>query len=137
MCNFMKHVTKVTHHSSQAFFSRLGNGISALVVLFGVIGAAHKGCPQEPGGLPDAPQQKSLPVQLPPAESSSSDASIPDNPLPSLQARIEDKVESQLLSRKQKFVFATGNAFGIPSVFFAAAGARVNQAQKLYPGFHL
>jgi hypothetical protein len=42
----------------------------------------------------------------------------------------------QPLGSNQKFVFATRNAFGLPSTIFAAAGAGVNQAQKMYPEFH-
>jgi hypothetical protein len=40
------------------------------------------------------------------------------------------------MSPKQKLRHATENAIGIPSAIFAAAGAGVNQAQKLYPEFH-
>ena len=36
----------------------------------------------------------------------------------------------------QKFGYASENAFGPLSLVFAAAGAGVNQAQKLYPEFH-
>lgn len=132
----MKRVTKVPHHPLQAFSSWFRCGISALLVLYGVLGAAQSGRAQKQGVLPDAPQQRNSQVRLPPAGSSSSDEPIPDNPLPSPQARLEDKLDFQTLNRRQKFVFATDNAFGIPSVFFAAAGAGVNQSQNLYPEFH-
>jgi hypothetical protein len=131
----MEQVTKVPHHSLQAFPSWLGSGISALLVLYGVIGVAQSGAAQQPDVLPDAPQQKSIQLPLHPAESSSSNSALPDNPLPSSPARLEDKIDFQPLNKKQKIVFATDNAFGIPSLFFAAAGAGVNQAQKLYPEF--
>lgn len=132
----MKRITKVPRRFLRALSSWLGRSTSALLMLCGVVSAAHSGNAQKLGVLPDAPQQKSLLVRLPQAESSPSDEFIPDNPLPSFQARIEDKVDFQPVNRRQKFVFATDNAFGIPSVFFAAAGAGVNQAQNLYPEFH-
>jgi hypothetical protein len=132
----MKRITKVTHHPLRALSSWLGRSVYALLMLCGVIGNAHSGNAQKPGALPDAPQQKSLQVRIHPDESSSSDESIPDNPLPSSQTRIDDRFDFQPLNGRQKFVFATDNAFGLPSVFFAAAGAGVNQAQKLYPEFH-
>lgn len=132
----MKRPTKVPHPSLQAFPSWLSSGISVLLLLCGVIGAAQSGSAQKAGVLPDVPQQRSLQVRLHLAESSSSDESIPDNPLPSSQARIEDKVDFQPLNSKHKFVFANDNAFGLSSLVFAAAGAGVNQSQKLYPEFH-
>ena len=70
-------------------------------------------------------------------------AELPDAPLattqttaPSSIARVGRPPSLQPLGPNQKFVFATKNAFGLPSTIFAAVGAGANQAQNLYPEFH-
>jgi hypothetical protein len=40
------------------------------------------------------------------------------------------------MSVQQKFLFASHNAFCLPSMLFAAVGAASNQAQEQYPNFH-
>jgi hypothetical protein len=132
----MTQVTKITHRPSRVFLARFGRGFLTLLALYGVIWAAQSGNAQEPNALPDVLQQKNLQERHLPVETSSSDESIPDKPVPSSLARPESKFDFQPLYTKQKFVFATENAFGVPSVLFAAAGAGVNQVQNLYPEFH-
>jgi hypothetical protein len=93
--------------------------------------AASHGRAQQPG-RPSAAAQAGEEV-----------AELPDAPLASTQTTVSSSSATlgsrpflQPLSQNQKFVFASKNAFGVTSVIFAAAGAGVNQAQKLYPEFH-
>jgi hypothetical protein len=61
---------------------------------------------------------------------------IPDSPLPSNSRPGTVPASLSAMSPEQKLWYATENAFGLPSLIFAAAGAGTNQAQKLYPEFH-
>ncbi len=64
---------------------------------------------------------------------SPSDNVLPDAPAPTAASL---PVPAQPLSNRGKLSFATKNAFGAPSLLFAAVGAANNQAQGLYPEFH-
>jgi hypothetical protein len=132
----MKRLTETSNCSLQALSSWLGGGVLAHFVLFGIILASPRGSAQQTSVLPDAPQPKSLQTQPSSAESSSSGETIPGNPVPPSSVSFDCKFDFQPLNMRQKLVLATDNAFGVPSVFFTAAGAGVNQAQKLYPEFH-
>jgi hypothetical protein len=61
---------------------------------------------------------------------------FPDAPSPSNTQPADTPAFPSAMSPKQKIRYATDNAFGIPSLIFAAAGAGVNQTQDLYPEFH-
>ncbi len=70
------------------------------------------------------------------ASSQTGSGAIPDSPLPSNQQPVKVPSSTSAMNPGQKLWYATENSFGIPSALFAAAGAGVNQAQKLYPEFH-
>lgn len=61
---------------------------------------------------------------------------IPDAPTPPNQLPPSGPFAAHALSPRQKFAYATKDAFGPSSAIFAAVGAGVNQAQGLYPEFH-
>ena len=102
-----------------------------LAVLLFVAAAVPHGHAQQPGRSSNAEQASDEFTELPDAplastQTTASSSSATPGSHPSLQP----------LSPNQKFVFATKNAFALPSAIFAAAGSGVNQAQKLYPEFH-
>lgn len=88
-------------------------------------------------------QDKHLPPPAPNSETSvranseaTASGALPDSPLPPEPRAATAPSGQSNLNSKQKFRYATENAFGISSAVFAAAGAGVNQAQNLYPEFH-
>ena len=104
--------------------------VTLAVLLFTSAVALH-GSAQEPKLLAVAAQASEAPVEIPdaPLADTQTTALSSSTPLGSYQSL-------RSLSPNQKFIFATKNAFGLPSAIFAAAGAGVNQAQKQYPDFH-
>jgi hypothetical protein len=62
-------------------------------------------------------------------------AALPDAPEPAAQPFPRIPVPASNMSAREKLRYASENAFGIPSIVFAAAGAGVNQAQDLSPEF--
>ncbi|WP_420236136.1 hypothetical protein ACOBR2_10855 [Telmatobacter bradus] len=106
-----------------------GTNVPLAVLLFTIIAASH-GSAQEPG-LPAASQAGGAVSELPDAPLATT-----QTPAPSSITPIGSHPNLHPLSPNQKFIFATKNAFGLPSAIFAAAGAGVNQAQALYPEFH-
>jgi hypothetical protein len=102
-----------------------------VAVLLCAAAAASHGSSQEPARPAVAAQAGEAPAELPDAPLATTQTAAPSSIAPLGSHR-----NLQPLSPNQKFVFATKNAFGLPSTIFAAAGAGVNQAQNLYPEFH-
>jgi hypothetical protein len=100
------------------------------VLLFAAAAASH-GAAQKPERPAVAAQAGEASAELPDAPLAST-----QTPAPGFIAPLGSRPGLRPLSSNKKFVFATKNAFGLPSTIFAAAGAGVNQAQKLYPEFH-
>jgi len=104
--------------------------VTLAFVLFAAAAASH-GNAQEPLQIALPKHASETPVELPDAPLATTQV-----PAPFSIAPIGSSPNLPPFSPNQKFIFATKNAFGLPSMIFAAAGAGVNQAQKLYPEFH-
>jgi len=107
-----------------------GTNVTLTVLLFTAAATSH-GRAQQPGRPAAATQSSEDFAELPDAPLESTQTTAPSS-----SATLGSYPNLQPINTKQKFVFATKNAFGVPSTIFAAAGAGVNQAQKLYPEFH-
>jgi hypothetical protein len=119
----MNAITKDFVLPSQRELGCLFNRIFALFSLFFIaLGAQGQAAPSP---VPVA-HSESAP-QISPA--------LPDAPRPAVQSSEQAPQPTFALSTRQRFSYATGNAFGVPSLVFAAAGAGVNQASNLYPDF--
>lgn len=112
-------------------------GNTGLFLMFFVLSCAMVGAPMAraqdanhpaPALSTGAPSQIDSTASLP--------AGLPDAPSPSNPQPANTSASPSAMSPKQKLWYATENAVGFPSAIFAAAGAGVNQAQKLYPEFH-
>lgn len=77
------------------------------------------------------------PVSAPHSESARQVSSaLPDAPTPVVQSSEPAQHAAFALSTQQRLRYATEDAFGAPSLVFAAASAGVNQVDNLYPEFH-
>lgn len=118
-----KLVTKRSHP-----LARYRNTLFIPCAVFGLLCLASSATTAQEA-TPDAPTPQ---TDVPTAPVRMANSLLPDAPAPVVAI----PALPHPLSSHEKFLFATKNAFGVPSLLFAAVGAANNQSQKLYPEFH-
>jgi len=107
--------------------SLLSRGTSAFLAVLIFAAATHGGA-QQPGRPVAATQTSDAPVALPDAP-----LAIAVPPAPVFSSAVHSHPP---MTAREKFVFATNDAFSPSSAFFTGADAGLNHLEHLYPEFH-
>jgi len=125
-------ITKDSTSAANVWFT----GKLGLFLMFFILSSAGVGAPMARAqDAPHAAPALTEGVASQTDSAASLPGGLPDAPSPSNTLPADTPALPSAMSPKQKIRYATENAFGIPSIIFAAAGAGFNQAQDLYPEF--